>query len=123
MIHSPSSSRNNNIKASEENQPNLCSICAVGSHESKVCPWMYSRCKHIPCNGIRQLLRSKTTETEGEMFFRCSNPTCRYFEWFALAIDVVGCADIKLLFKICSCACGEAGHSYNKCPLRNLHIL
>lgn len=114
---SSSSKSSSSSKFRQQTTPDLCPTCEQGSHESKVCPWMYSRCKHIPCNGIRQLLRSSTRETDGEMFLKCSNPTCTYFEWFDSASHPLKSKNIKLPKENCCCACGEETHCYKECPL------
>lgn len=96
-----------------------CNMCDKEYHETKSCPWVYSRCKHIPCNGVRALLRSKTDQTNGRTFFKCLNPTCNYFEWFDLASSPTTALQIKLPSPNCCIACGEENHFFNNCPLQN----
>lgn len=59
----------------------VCLVCEKEEdQETKAYPWVYSRSKHEPCNGVRYLLRYKTDETNGRLFLKCLNLTCNYFE-------------------------------------------
>lgn len=66
-----------------------CEMCSEKYHESMDCPWIYSRCKLVPCNGIRKLLKVKDGVNSGKKFLSYSNPMCSYFEWFDGATDAV----------------------------------
>lgn len=118
-VNSPGSSSSSKVRLRLKQPLISCSICAQGIHDPKVCPWIYSRCKYIPCNGIRQLLCSKAKETNEKMFLKCSIPTCQYFEWFDDAIDPVKCKMVKLPVENGCYACGESGHCFKNCPLQN----
>lgn len=120
-MNSPSSGSNSSCSSKVREKRTLikCAICEQGTHDPKVCPWLYSRCKHVPCHGLRQLLRSNTRETNGKMFLKCSNPTCTYYEWFDRATDPVKSKMIQLPVEDACYACGVAGHWLKDCPLHN----
>lgn len=94
-------------------------MCEQGNHDTKVCPWIYSRCKHVPCNGVRALLQSTTNENYGKMFLKCTIPSCNYFEWFEDASNHCK-SKLVLLPSNKSCqACGEDDHCIESCPLHH----
>lgn len=63
-----------------------CEMCNERNHQSIDCHWIYTRCKLVPCNGIRKLIKVKDGANSGKKIFSCSNPMCSYFKWFDDAI-------------------------------------
>lgn len=92
-------------------------MCEKGMHEEIDCPWIYSRCKMVPCNGLRKLLKAQTDDHAGEKFFSCS--ICSYFEWFSDATTPGKAMQIQLPSPLSCFACGDKSHGKSNCPWAN----
>lgn len=112
-----SSSMGEVLSSSSSSCNSLYSMCEIDNHPPIQCPWINSKCKNEPCNGVRRMLLSQTADHPGEKFFNCS--ICNYFEWFVAAIDVVKSLDVHLPANKCCFACGNINHVFNACSFQN----
>lgn len=104
-----SSSSNNNSK---------CSLCEKSMHEEIDCPWIYTRCKMVPCNGIRKLQKARTEVNYGKKFFSCT--ICSYYEWFEEASNEATAMKIVLPSRHSCSACGDKSHKLANCSWDNV---
>ena len=86
-------------------------MCGREGHQPTQCPWLYSRCRHLSCNGIRKLLVSEQENTMGKKYFTCSRLGCEYFQWFDNAMATTRKSPIT---EGCL-GCGNKNHSLENC--------
>ncbi|OVA12772.1 zinc finger protein [Macleaya cordata] len=95
----------------------VCQMCDQVGHIAIVCPWVYTRCKYVKCNGIMKLLISNQPQSAGEKFFTCHHPYCNGFKWFDDAMSsYVGSGSAEHLKKIECWGCGDPDHFMVSCP-------
>ncbi|OVA03656.1 hypothetical protein BVC80_1787g184 [Macleaya cordata] len=90
-------------------------MCEKSGHTGIECPWVYTRCRKITCNGSRKLLISKQPHSLGNRFLKCEN--CDAFQWFDDAIGLVGPSSIQPNEGGCF-GCGDLKHWIKECPWR-----
>ena len=92
--------------------PAKCPMCGRVGHNPNQCPWLYSRCRYLSCNGIRKLLVSDQEATLGKKIFTCSRLGCEYFQWFETAVTMAK----KPPFSEGCFGCGNKNHALESCP-------
>ena len=89
-----------------------CQMCDRKGHIGIHCPWVYTRCRIPPCNGVRKLLVSEQPQSFGGKFMTCSKLGCGYFMWFDEAYlssktsphapgSCFGCSSLRHLINAC----------------------
>ncbi|OUZ99364.1 zinc finger protein [Macleaya cordata] len=59
-----------------------CQICQLTDHLALTCPYLYTQCKIVKCEGIRKLMISRTSKNPNRMFLKCQYATCvSSFQW------------------------------------------
>ncbi|OVA03945.1 zinc finger protein [Macleaya cordata] len=99
-----------------------CQICQLTDHLAPTCPYSYTKCKNLKCQGIRKLMISRTSKNPNRMFLKCQYATCNgSFQWLDDVIlenqTVTGNSSTPTQHRSVGCfGCGESDHWKKHCP-------